>query len=233
MKHLKIAGLCLAMLALSMIASATASAAVHWEQCSEGSGATKYTEHQCLKAGAGEKWQWNEVTTTEKVVSKGTLVLSDTKVPIAGTVEVKCSGTDEGTIGPKNIDVTTKITVIGCTAGKDCEEFKKAEARNLPWQTELFETESTVRDKITADGNGSPGWLVECKVLGISKGDECTNAEGTSLVENKVTGTELLVLTTFEKKTPKANCSVGGTGAGEVAGIIAILKENGWGLRVS
>jgi hypothetical protein len=234
MQPIKMAGLCLvAMCALSTIASVTASAAIHWEQCSEGGAATKYSEHQCLKAEGAGKWQWNEVTTTEKFVSNSTLTIKDIKVPIEGTVEVKCSGTDGGTVGPKNIDVTTKITVIGCTAGKGCEEFKKAEARNLPWQTELFETESTVRDKITADGNGAPGWEVECKVLGITKGDECISENETTLVENKATGTELLVLSIFEKSSGKYNCEVGGTGSGEINGSLAILKENVWGLRVS
>jgi hypothetical protein len=236
MKHLKIAGLCLvAMFAMSMVATAVASAAPVWEQCRENAGAgTKY-ETGCLKASSTGKWEWKELTTTEKVLSSGTLKLADTKVPIAGTVEVICGGTDEGTIGPGKFDRVTTVTPVNCKAGTNCEEVKKVEARNLPWQTELFETEGgKVRDAIKEGGTGTgePGWKVECKVLGITKGDECVTNKGTTSIADDLSGSVLLVLATFVPKTgEKAKCEVGGAEAGTVEGPNSIFSSEGWSIR--
>ena len=236
MKLLRIAGLCLvAMFVMSMLAAGTASAA--WEQCATekaAAAATKYETNQCLKVQSSGKWAWQEITSAEKVKSQGSLKLSDINIPIAGTVEVSCSGTDTGTVGPGKTDVTESITVASCTAGKNCEKLiKNAEPLHLPWKTELFNTEKTVRDAIKADGKGEPGWAVECKVLGVTKKDECTTETGTTLMSNVLTNGELLVLADFESKSGKAKCTVGGANSGEVIGGIANLKENGWGLRVT
>jgi len=218
MKHFKVAGLCLvAMFAMSMAATVTASAAPVWEQCREGTGNTKYEDSHCTKLSTSGKFQWQEVKGTEKVNSSATLTLKDTNVPIVGTVEVKCSGTDEGTIGPGKFDKVTKIVVSKCTAGTNCSTFKKAEARNLPWQTELFETEGRVRNKITSGGAGAPGWAVTCVVLIVEETDVCTTETGSTLMEPTLPSGALAAV--FEAKSGKANCTVGGTAAGEVGGI--------------
>ncbi len=251
MKHMiKIVGLCLAsMLVMGMALTATASAAPHWLVClpfTTGSTATRYETHQCKTAGREGGWEWSELKGTEKVVSNGTLTLTDTKISslLGGPVTVQCSGTDEGTIGPKNLDVTTGIKVTACNivSGKEggCKKLvKNAEPVGLPWQTEVFETEGTLRDKLTEDGKGQPGWDVDCETAIGSLEDTCkteAKKEGTTLLENKSTPGvegELLVLATFEKKSGKAECSVGGKEAGEVIGSLANLLANGWGLRVS
>ncbi len=206
-----------------------------WEQCAEGGSTTKYSEHQCLKAESGGKWSWQEVASTEKTVGHGSLVLKDTNIPIIGTVEVKCTSNDAGSVGPREYDRIETITEIKCEAGKNCEKIEETvKPLNLPWQTELFEeTEKKIRDNIRATNGKGAGWSVKCKVLGVVSTDECTSEEGSAAIENKATGSELLVLATFETKSAKAKCSVGGAGSGLVEGTIAILKENGWGLRVS
>ena len=88
---------------------------------------------------------------------------------------------------------------------------------------------------ITNSGNGEPGWKIECKVLGISKEDECLVEAGkpeSVLLENKNSSGELLVLATFQKLR-KIKCSVGGAEAGEQTGSLALLQANKQGLQVT
>ncbi len=236
--HLRLAGLCLvAVFAVGMAVSAgTASAAKQvWEQCSEGGSVTKYTEHQCKAASSTGKWEWNEIAGTEEVRLKGTLRFKDTKVPILGTAEVECNGESAGVVGPGKLGKITevKITATHCKGIKVCEEVKSFEARDLPWQTELYETESKQFNKLIGDGKGEPGWKFECKTSIGTQTDEClTESEKPEslLLENKLTNGELLVLATFQHLR-KAKCSQGGAESGEITGSIGILKTNGTGLR--
>lgn len=241
-----IAAACFAsVLMMSMALAASASAAPVWEQCSEGGTATKYTEHQCLKAGAGEKWQWNEVKATEEVRIKGSLLLRDNKVPIVGKVAVECSGESIGAVGPEIHGRINKVeTSPGqCRDIENCEEIKKIEAVHLPWQTENTEVGgkpvAILRTGGTAGLEKEPGWAVECKVLGVSDDDVCESPvehpESLALKNDETkngTKIELLVLATFEKLR-KARCSLKKEESGEVIGSISILKANEWGLRVA
>ncbi len=233
MKSIKIAGPCLvAMLVVSLAAAATASASPVFEQCRENSGTgTKWEDKGCSKANGTGKWEWKELTTTEKTTSSGTLTLRDTKVPIVGTVEVVCGGTEEGAIGPGRFGRVTKITPVGCKPGKNCEEVKKVEARNLPWQTELFETEKTVRDAIKEVGAGVPGWKIECRVLGITKADECASNTQSVSVSLDFFFIGYSVLLSFLKNSGKAKCEIGGAESGEVEGFDAVSSSEGWSIR--
>ncbi len=236
--RLRLAGLCLvAVFAVGMAVSAgTASAAKQvWEQCSEGGSVTKYTEHQCKAASSTGKSEWNEIAGTEEVRLKGTLRFKDTKVPVLGTAEVECNGESAGVVGPGKLGKITevKITATHCKGIKVCEEVKNFEARDLPWQTELYESESKQFNKLIGDGKGEPGWKVECKTSIGTQTDEClTESEKPEslLLENKLTNGELLVLATFQHLR-KAKCSQGGAESGEITGSIGILKTNGTGLR--
>jgi hypothetical protein len=154
-------------------------------------------------------------------------------------VEVKCSGTDVGSVGPGNLSRTTEIplTSIRCEAGKNCEELlkeKKARPLGLPWNSELKETEGVIRGTLRATTNGKPGWEAECKVLGLTKDNVCRSEEGlVTLSNNNTPGTvgPLLVLADFlHPNKPEAECT---TGTGDVLGGISILLANGDGLRVS
>jgi lysophospholipase L1-like esterase len=226
----------LAALAMSMALAATASATKQvWEQCSEGGSVTKYTEHQCKAASGTGKWEWNEISGTEGVRLKGTLRLKDTKVPVLGTAEIECNGESAGVVGPGKLGKITevKITATHCKAIKVCEEVKAFEARDLPWQAELYESEGKQHDKLIGDGKGEPGWKIECKTALGTQTDEClteTEKPESVLLENKLTNGELLVLATFQHLR-KAKCSQGGAEAGEVTGGLAISKTNGSGLR--
>ncbi len=239
MKHLvKIVGLCLAsMLVMGMAITATASATPHWLDCAEGSGSTKYSTSQCTTAESGGKWQWNEVTGTEKTVTKGSLLLKDLDSPL-GVSEVECWGEAAGTVGPGAFDLTTSVTVNAknCRAIKGCEKVESIEAVDLPWQTEVTEPKvGEYVDLLNGDGKGEPGYKVVCKEV-LNFTDTCTNSGTESLLlENKNTGGVLLVLATFQKLR-KGICSastLSSKESGEVSGSLAVLLESGGGLRLA
>lgn len=200
MQRIKIMGLALvAVFAFAAIASSSAFAAPEW-----------------LLGG-------KSITKPVAVKSKsvGKLLLADLG---AGT-SIVCEGTDEGTVGPGAMDLVSKITATNCSfeeAGS-CESGKPvtAKAVNTPWLTELFDNGTEVRDDITSEISGKlPGWVVECTVAGIFKiQDECTGLSTTGM-DNVTGGVDAL----FEALTPKANCSVGGSGKGDVSGVD--LNEN-------
>jgi hypothetical protein len=248
MKSIRIAGLCLvAMFVVSMVAAGTASAAPHWLVClptTSGSTATAWTTEQCAVAAAGGSSEWSEPKTTEVVRTQESLKL-EAKSSVIGEIEVKCSGTDEGFIAPGGKSVTTKITTEKCETGTNCEELlankeqteKKAEAVNLPWNSELKETEGTIHSTIRAGGAKEPGWRVTCLVLGQRQENECVAESGLVVLENKNTPgntAALLVLANFiNPNKPKSNCTATGNATGNVSGSIAILLASGRGLRVS
>jgi hypothetical protein len=144
---------------------------------------------------------------------------------------------NEGSVGPGKFSKTTAITTTSCTLIKagGCESILKVAARNLPWQGELIETEKEVRNVIKEGTGGNPGWETECETLEGKKKDECTSEEGKEEivnVENKTTGTLLLVLLGFVPRR-HGKCSMGGKEEGEVSGSVAEFAENEWGLRAS
>jgi hypothetical protein len=238
MKSIKIAGLCLvAMFAVSMVAAGTASAAPHWLVCLPWTNSpTRYSTHQCKEAASGGSWEWSELNGTEAARAFATLKLKDLKLG----VEVICTGEGNGSVGPKKLDRIVEIVNISCVKGAGCEKLEgNAKPLNLPWQTELAEVPAgsgKIRDNIVAENKKGAGWAVTCKVAGIKDTDECTTEEGSVGVSNVWTHGvegELLVLGDFESESPKANCSLGGAKEGEVAGTVALLLVNNWGLRVS
>ncbi len=237
MKHLKIAGLCLvAVFVMGMVVSASASAvAPTWEQCrtekEPKEPPTRWSDSKCSVASSTGSWQWEELKTTEQVSSQATLRLIDKKAT-GGLSEIQCGGTDNGWIGPNKYDQITSISVKASNCKRVaglCITVEAVEARHLPWQTELFETEGRIRDKITETGNGEPGWKVKCS--GVE--DEClteAGKEGSTLESNEqATG---VALGEFDEKSGKAKCSIGGAGQGEVRGLVQFHSTEGWAIRV-
>jgi hypothetical protein len=235
MRSIKITGLCLvAVFAMSMVASATASAAPVWKQCREGSeNLTKYTDGKCSGLNAEGKYEWMELKTTEKVLTKATLRLYDTKT-LLGVSEVDCSGTTVGTIGPGKYDRTETIRIAGCNPVSVCKNVETVIPKGLPWQTELYESAKEQRDKISAGA----GWEVKCEViLSKKETDTCTTVageEGSTLMTPITVGTKSIVKAEFETKSGRANCTLGGAKAGVVGGIATIEpQEGGWSIQVS
>ncbi len=200
MRFIRIAGLCLvALAAMAMATAATASAQPVWQV------------------------NGTEVKGTEKVMGTGTLRLADTKT-LLGESAVQCSGTSTGTIGPGKIDRVETITIASCKQIKVCENVETVKPLHLPWQTELYETESKVLNKISEiPSNGEPGWSVTCKTIGGIKTDKCETEAGKegNEVQANVTPNE----TGTFNPTSKADCSEGGVEAGKVEGIITTLSE--------
>ncbi len=237
MKHLKIAGLCLvAVFVMGMVVSASASAAGPvWEQCRTEKNPTepptRWSDSKCSVASSTGAWQWEELKTTEQVSSQATLRLIDTKAT-GGESAIQCGGTDNGWIGPNKYDQITSISVkaSNCkrTAGL-CITVEEVKPIHLPWQTELFETEGRIRDKLTEAGNGQPGWKVKCS--GVE--DVCESVageEGSTLESNEqATG---VALGEFDGKYPKVKCSIGGPKSGEVRGLVQFHSTEGWAIRV-
>ncbi len=232
----KIVGLCfVSVFVVSMVAAGTASAAPYWLVClpaTSGSTATKYSEHQCVKAEAGGGWEWSELENTElPVKARSTLTLED-EVVAGTTAAVACSGVEEGTIGPGRTGTITGISEIKCEKGENCSTLEKnAEPVNLPWATELYETEGTIRIALLNSSEGAPGWKVECSIGGIKEKDECTSEGANAAAENKTTP-GLLVSVAFPKPNdPKATCTLTKKETGDVLGSSAISLVNGEGLR--
>jgi len=244
MKFLKMVGLGLASaFVMAMALAGNASAVPLWLACLEGNTptATKYTSNSCGRVMSGSlptRWQWNEVTATDKVRITGfTLSLTDTKA-VGGSSTVRCTSGIElsGTVGPGRFDRIEMAKVS--EAKKDCarveggckaEEVESVEGRDLPWQTELYETEGKFFDKIGSGGKGEPGWEVSCNTLLGKQTDECEsegeNFESAELVNKKTGLEELLVLGTLVG-LHKFKCSQGGAGAGSINGPFAILLES-------
>ena len=232
MSRIRIIGLALvAVFAMGAVAASAASAA-EWEQettkCEKvEKGKGKYTNSECKTEGAPNEWEkitkFRPITTPVTASSKsvGSLTLSDSG---AGTT-IECTGTDSGTVGAGNKDEVTAITASACkfVSAGTCTASKPvtAKAVNLPWVTELYEESGKIRDHVKAhSGGGQPGYVVECTVAGIFKvQDECIGETNTGM-ENVAGGVDA----SFDAITPKANCSIGGTGTGSVKGVD--LNEN-------
>jgi hypothetical protein len=177
------------------------------------------------------------------VHSLGLLLLIDHN-PIGGETVVHCHGYDQGTVGPHGLDLIEKITLL-LLAGGDlihCNVVKRggceasptivlALALNLPWLTHLYLEGSELRDRILGDGNGRPGWHVNCKTpVGVVT-DVCISEEGANESSTSVTNiTGGGVRAEFEKgKSGTAECFVEGVfgethrkGAGLVEGQVLI-----------
>jgi hypothetical protein len=151
--------------------------------------------------------------------------MADTKLK----TEIECYGEGEGTLSK-----VEKVTVLSCRTLKGCEANTiQAEARDLPWKTEQYDTEGKKLELIKEEGaSGEPGWAVTCSILKVKDTDTC-KAESTESEEllNVKSGGELLVLGIFQHLRTQS-CSLGGAASGEITGSFAVLKTNGWGLRV-
>jgi hypothetical protein len=239
MRKLKVLGLALfAMFAFSVVAAGTASA----EGCHEVVAGNFETQATC-EAGTPEKagpweltleWLVNGVAVTGEVaVDSESVSTKPLELEDMGTgVKISCEGTDKGTVGPNGKDKETVVTenLASCKvlAGSGtCKKILAVKAVDLPWATQLRKT----RDEISAEGAGSPGWLVECEgFLGIKVDDTCTLATGTTAITNLGNGT---VESLFDGSSGEANCSVGGEKQGLVIGPVILLTESGLPLAAS
>jgi hypothetical protein len=152
------------------------------------------------------------------------LLLEDMKTG----VELLCSGTDEGTVGPGKADEITKITATGCVTDKGFCSNPEATPVNLPWKTELLEPVAGVwRDDIS-NATNNPGWDIKCGGILV---DECVGNSDTLITNVSLN----LVDSLFDAGSPAAKClSALGEGEWLVEGLIFMLaSEAGHDISVS
>jgi hypothetical protein len=242
MSRLKIAGLALAsMLVMGMAVTGSASAALLWLVCLEGSGLTKYESSTCLKAASGGKWQSLGVPTGASISVKLlviSILLIDTKVPILGEVSVKCSNAGSrgrGLIKPNGegeiIVAEYENPEANCKEEKGCPKVTKVKGVHLPWKVKLFVGANGEPLSKIEPINGEPGWEVTCaeEPLVGEVTDVCETPKGEEeqvRFLNSKSATELLVIALFEENI-KSTCSQGKEKAGVVKGSVAILLPGG------
>jgi hypothetical protein len=251
MKHLKIAGLFLvSIFVMCMALAGNASAAPLWLLCLEGTGLTKYSSNQCTAAEAGGKWQSAGLpagkTDTIRIENITIRLVDKEAGPLKEKAAVKCDGAGiegSGVIEGPNKEVVKEVK-IG-KAKERCErvegpcksgEVESVEARDLPWKSELFETEKVVQERLEADGGGEPGWAVKCNTVLGSKTDTCTYEEGKNetLTPRPLLSSFRILISLENLGDRKLKCSEASkseTGEGLFTGGMAL--SNGNGLSIS
>lgn len=164
-------------------------------------------------AFAGPAWLLNGALLTGSLSYKASSTeaeFEDTKGALGEPLSVRCSETEEGSVGTEGKGLIVKLTASSCTGVRSCEATgAKVSFVHLSWNVQLIETEKEEREKIFSGGSGAPGWVIECKVLGIVIKDECTG-EITRVIENATKGAEGV----FDEKTAAMTCTLGGSGTG-------------------
>jgi hypothetical protein len=247
-KMLQTAGLCLAsvlVMGIGLAGNASAANGLLWLVCLPGEGLTRYTSSRCLTAGGtgNPRWESRGLLAGEEPTVRilaFTILLRDTKT-LLGESEVQCfdlpGQKSEGVLEANGKGKVRVAEVTNpkenCRGKKVCKETEVEEVRgvNLPWNIELFEGPGgKLLTNISNSGAGEPGWKVKCNTVAGSQEDRCTSAsteklEKTELI-SEVTGGELLVRARFENEA-HGNCTLGGTGAAELTGLVAILLPGG------
>jgi hypothetical protein len=236
------AGLCLvAMFTLSMTLAGSASAALLWLLCLPQTGG-KFKDNQCQENGPPNEWESVAIGTksdTVRLLAFSLLLIDNglkTKVhcPDAGVstglIETNKLIVREAKIPNPSKECTQTGSFLTCNSTANLERI---EAKNLPWTSEMFETEKGGVKKVLATIKGNegkkPGWAVTCG----GATDECLE-ETPEFAEvlNGTMASVLLVLARFENEG-RAKCSLGGAKNGEVQGLVAILLWNGNGLSIN
>jgi hypothetical protein len=179
------------------------------------------------------------VVATTLVLTEGELLFINLLAPIVDApAAILCSGKFDGFIGPNSADDTTELLTLGavavnltalagtslsCTLDELCETGSKVWAVHLPWLTELELWEegasSGFVDLILPNGNGNPGWYVECKTALATISEECTTPEGVAEQVNVAGGVENVLSEAFTLLMGAANalCSGNNENTGAVS----------------
>jgi hypothetical protein len=216
---------CMAALAVGGVSATTASAKPTWHVgigCENDPTNKSHFEGQisaiCVlfKWVAAYKYKYKIVLNPPATITRSTYTESFTDA--AFSITVSCSVSEEGKIGPESADELTKLTAKECKSVEGGCTSPSAEPLHLPWTTELYEPVSEeFRDKIESSGAGVPGWKLSCTILGVKATDTC---EGETNV--KVNDGEGDVEESFDSKSPKVNCSLGGKEEGSTGGTVTV-----------
>jgi len=202
-------------------------------------------------AFAATEWQLNAkaITTPTTSTTTGKLLLEDMNSIIK--VDIECSGTFDGTVGPGAADEITKVlnsagaeetgkNLAGTTVPSinceivskgSCEEANKSKIVvfpiHLPWKSELLLPSGETRvDDLKEGTGGEPGYEITCKaVLLGTVTDVCTGKPG-SVMTNETGGVNG-VFEEAETFNPAGNCSIGGEKEGLVVGTGLVTSTAG------
>lgn len=116
-----------------------------------------------------------ELESSVAVTSKGTLKVNHTLPPLlgGGKVTIECAVAGEGTLGVGGAGEVTHGKLTGCKVLSSTTTIcttgttPTGGAGDLPWRTQLVSSEGAMREQISEDGKGVPGFELECKTLKI------------------------------------------------------------------
>jgi hypothetical protein len=248
MKHLKIAGLCLlSMLVTGMALAGNASAALLWLLClPKSTGLFSNPGCTTLNDARAGSWESESISNrTDLAVGRGfTIRLEDTGA-IGGSSAIRCSGpglVSEVTLESGGRGKITKAEIgnpkTECErveGGCKADEIEKAEAVNMPWETEVFETEKKLLTYISSSfaTEKEPGWVFECNTLLGKQVDTCVSPSRKllelALLENRIIkngGVEELLIYSAARKSNSQHCSQSGSNTGHIEAYGAILLSS-------
>jgi hypothetical protein len=151
------------------------------------------------------------------VSGSGNVVLEDVK----GSMGINCVVNIEGTIEAAGLGTITHYATPSCSGSGLCGSPTTAEAINLPWKTELYESAGVVRERIVSAGSGTPEWRFSCN--SGTRTDRCSL--NTSLKAlNALAGN---VETVFDTASSRTTCSLGGSESGVWTGSLVVYHPAG------
>jgi hypothetical protein len=169
---------------------------------------------------------FTKLTSSKAIKAKGNLTIEDRGDKLAA----ECSFTLEGSVGAGSAGKLTSMTGSECKPpaemknekgeeiGNACATVKAIYPVNLPWTTELVETEGKIRDKIAS---GGAAWHFTCEVALSNMEDECGIAVSPRILDNSEN-----VFALFNE-TAKTSCHLGGLEAGVWSGELKLTPETG------
>lgn len=176
-------------------------------------------------ASAAE-WRLNgsPITSAVEFKGSGTLELTDESGGVFGEqITIRCSLATTGTVGPGPADTTEGVTFSSCSTVSGTCGLPSAKPAHVPWKTELKETGGSVRDSITSDGAGSPGFVIECFFFGFGESDTCTSQRGQPQVARSISPVPII----FDAGSGTFDCTRGGAGKGHVRGTVSVSSPKG------
>jgi hypothetical protein len=200
------------------------------------------------EALTGAQWLFGgeEVKSSLNVEYEAEILLEDSKAS-GLKASVKCSMILDGSItsdGEGEIKELLNLSkeaisltplselALACTDEENCAE-PKAWAVDLGWPISLTEAEVSEKElfivSVEKGSSGSPGWYVECTILGIKVSDECVDEELVAEAANVTGGVELAFSASLAEQVgqPLATCSISKEATGLAEGKGTLKAESG------
>ena len=222
-----------------------------------GSGLMTHTGGGTLSVSVAEdtQWLWEGAKIAAELAAdtSNELLFEDTKASVK--IDILCTVLFGGAVGgllgiaspllgevndvedlAGHLTSATQTEPLDCETETSCaEKLANISPIHLPWKTELLlEAHGGVSefiDDFTSDGNGAPGYTLDCSVLGVLTEDTCTGGPK-ALLENETGG----VLGTFDENeeiNPPGSCVLGGEKSGLVIGTGLTVHTSGGTLSIS